>query len=66
MPGPQRQRPSNDLALEALRELVEAILVTDYRDRNGVSLRNSIAFLNAQTVIDLDEILGTGRRDAHY
>lgn len=57
MPGPHRQPPSNDLALEALRELVEAILLTDYRDRNGVSLRNSIAFLNAQTVIDLDEIL---------
>jgi len=63
MPGPEFHDADENLELSALRELVETILLTDYRDRNGVRLFNSVAFLNAQAVLERRDALGNARRD---
>lgn len=62
MPGPEFQNADQNIELEALRELVDTILLADYRDRNGVGLLNNIAFLNAQTIVELNEALRNGKR----
>lgn len=65
MPGPQFHAAEQNLELQTLRDLVDTILLADYRDRNGVGLLNNIAFLQAKALVELGDTLGTSRSGDH-
>lgn len=65
MPGPQFHDADENLELQALRELVDTIHISDYRDRNGVGLHNNVAFLKAKALVELLEVVGTPPPNNH-
>ncbi|TAJ69603.1 MAG: hypothetical protein EPO51_22105 [Phenylobacterium sp.] len=65
MSADQFRDADRDLAEDALRELVAAIALGDYRDGRGGRLVEALAFLKAKALLELRETLGTaaGRRN---
>jgi len=65
MSADQFRDADRNLAEDALRELLAAIALGDYRDAHGRRLVEALAFLKAKAVLELAETLGTPvrRRD---
>jgi len=65
MSADQFRDADRGLAEDALRELVAAIALGDYRDAGGGRLAETLAYLKAKAVLELSETLGTPirRRD---
>jgi hypothetical protein len=59
MSADQFRDADRDLAEDALRELVAAIALGDYRDPRGAHLVENLAFLKAKALLELNEALGT-------
>ena len=59
MSADQFRDADRDLAEDALRELVAAIALGDYRDSQGGRLVEALAFLKAKALLELGETLGT-------
>jgi hypothetical protein len=63
MSADQFRDADRDLAEDALRELVAAIALGDYRDaRDGGRLVDALAFLKAKALLELGETLSVPRR----
>jgi hypothetical protein len=62
MTGDQFRDADRDLAEDALRELVAAIALGDYRDGRGARLVEDLAFRKAKALLELNETLGSPRR----
>jgi len=62
MSADQFRDADRDLAEDALRELVAAIALGDYRDAGGGRLVEALAFLKARAVLELGETLRAPKR----